>query len=353
MGKRTLILASHAVAEYDDVRMFSDMGYDVFAPGGYEVPGTEGEGIRPPLPDAPAHPELVARLNEARAAHPDRPDLIDAGKARLHDDIIDWAEVIIVHHFPEQWIGGQWDRIAHKRVIWRTCGQSDARIERYMFRLRELGMQIVRYSPAERRYFERVGAFAGEDALIRFGKYPDDYGPWIGDLPAVINITQDLKNRGDSCGYQFWVEATRGIARRFPEGPEAPWAIPMGKGSDEIGGTGILSYNEMIGALRSARCYLYTGTTPASYTLGLIEAMLSGIPVVSIGKGAWSGPGDLFEGDEIAGLAFDDPARARDALMAYLKSPGAAATDSMTVRERAIDLFDVAKIGPQWDDFLR
>ena len=59
MVERVLLLASHAVAEYDDVRMFSDLGYDIFAPGGYEVPSRSGEGIRPPLPDAPHHPDFL------------------------------------------------------------------------------------------------------------------------------------------------------------------------------------------------------------------------------------------------------------------------------------------------------
>lgn len=347
-----LLLASHAVAEFDDVRMFTDLGYDVFAPGGYEVPSRSGEGIRPPLPDARHHPELVDRLNEVRAANPGRPDLIDPGKALLHADIIDWADVIIVHHFPERWIVGQWDRIQHKRVIWRTCGQSDPRLEREMARFASEGMQIVRYSPAERRYFESVGSFAGEDALIRFGKYPDDYGPWTGEWPGVINITQDLYKRGDACGYGFWRDATAGLARWSPDGPEPPWALPIGKGSEEIGGIGAVSYPDMLDWLRKARVYLYTGTTPASYTLGLIEAMLSGVPVVSIGPGAWNGPDALFEGHEIvpdAVLWHDDPSAARTAVSALLDDP---AEWSCLIRQRAIDLFDIATVGPQWREFL-
>src|SRR6185369_5570862 len=103
-----LLLASHAVAEYDDVRMFTDLGYDVFAPGGYEVPSRSGEGIRPALPDAPHHPELVKRLNDVRSAYKAPPGpYIDWGKAKLHDDIIEWADIIIVHHFPQVWIGDQ------------------------------------------------------------------------------------------------------------------------------------------------------------------------------------------------------------------------------------------------------
>ncbi len=340
MTERVLLLASHAVAEYDDVRMFTDLGYDIFAPGGYETPGQENEGIRPPLPDAPAHPDLVARLNETRAAFGDPGPLIDAGKARLHDDIIDWAEVIIVHHFPEQWVAGQWQRIKHKRVIWRTCGQSSPQLEAFMRRFE--GLQIVRYSPAERRYFERVGSFAGQDALIRFGKYPQDFEPWIGDNAVVGNVTQKMVERGDACGLGFWLAATEGLPVQ-----------PAGEGSEQIGGLGILSYPAMLDYLRHLRAYLYTGTTPASYTLGLIEAMMAGVPVVSIGPRAWGqdfDAMDLFDGHEIVGEGYDNPDHARLALGGMLAAKRPDLLESQ--RQRAIDLFGIETVGRQWLDVL-
>lgn len=355
-----LLLASHAVAEYDDLRMFTDLGYDCFAPGGYEVPSASGEGIRPPLPDAPHHPELVERLHQVRAERGTPGPAIDWGKAALHDDIIDWADVIIVHHFPERWIGGQWLRIRHKRVIWRTCGQSDPRLERAMSYFRKEGLQVVRYSPAEERYFTHVGAWAGQDALIRFGKYPDDYGPHVGDEHHVGNITQDMVARGDSCGLGFWREATRGLP-----------AMPAGKGSEDLpGGLGHLTYEQMLDYLRHLRAYLYTGTRPASYTLGLIEAMLSGVPVVSIGPHAWGDPWDgarLFEagvdvtlnermaGDEMRSIVAPDmvcetPEKARRVLLRLLEYP--LGSIPAMQRERAIDLFGVERVGRQWQEFL-
>lgn len=50
-----VLLASHGIAEYDDVRMFHDLGFGIFAPGGYENPAQPGESLRPALPDVPYH----------------------------------------------------------------------------------------------------------------------------------------------------------------------------------------------------------------------------------------------------------------------------------------------------------
>jgi glycosyltransferase involved in cell wall biosynthesis len=114
----------------------------------------------------------------------------------------------------------------------------------------------------------------------------------------------------------------------------------LGPGSEDIGGPGALTYDEMRGWLRRARVYLYTGTQPASYTLGLIEAMMTGIPVVSIGP-SWMdvfpyGP-DLFEGHELVPerRAHDDPERAERTTTCSKTST----RHATLVRARAIELF--------------
>lgn len=339
-----LLLASHAVAEYDDIRMFTDLGHDVFCPGGYQNPRESGEGIRPPVPSAPVFPDLIEACEKVRREFGDPGPYIDWAKAHLPDEVIDWADVIIAHHFVDRWIFNQWNRIGHKRVIWRTCGQSNPELEMLMGSLRPKGLQIVRYSPKE----AAMPSYAGEDALIRFGKYPSDYGPWTGEVACVANVTQHMKQRGDACGYSFWSEATRGL-----------FARPAGPGSEEMRGVGELTYDQMLDYLRRCRVYLYTGTVAAPYTLGLMEAMLTGIPVVSIGPDAWAGPSALFEGHEIVGVRVDDP-RAANALLAgaltlsaedYANHPEWDNTPDK-VRQRAIDLFDVAHIGPQWQAVL-
>lgn len=339
---RILLLASHAVAEYDDIRMFHDLGFEVFAPGGYENPNRSGEGIRPALPQVPYHADLHAACERMRAQMGTPGTMIDWAKAHIPDEVLDWADVIIVHHFPQVWIGRQWERIRHKRVIWRTCGQSDPALERYMATYVRRGLQVVRYSPREAIAF---GAdFAGQDALIRFAKYPADYGPWYGMDVAVANVTQRMTERGNACGLDYYLAATEGLPAR-----------PAGEGSEQLpGGIGQLSYDAMLSYLRRMRVYLYTGTRPASYTLGLIEAALTGIPIVSIGPGAFGL--DLFEGHELAsdgGPDYDDPAVARAKLQGYLDDATRARRAGRLTALAARDKFDVEVVGPQWVEFLR
>jgi len=339
-----LLLTSHSIAEYDDLRMLTDLGYDVFSIGAYTSPAEPTDDKRPAL-DAPAHPELAALCDEQREAMTrewgEPGPYIDWAKGKLHPEVVDWADVIIVHHFPETWIGGQWDKIKHKRVVWRTCGQSDPRLEMTMSQYRAQGLQVVRYSPAERRAFQPLTMWAGEDTVIRFGKYPADYGPHDGRMAAVGNVTQHMAQRGDACGLDRWLSATDGLA-----------VYPAGPGSESLGGIGALPYEGMLDYLRMIRVYLYTGTMPASYTLGLIEAMLSGVHVVPF---AWTGPNlwlaRLWEADDILQTKMAHeviPSHLRTALNDQAWAQERGELD----RQRAMQLFDVVVVGPQWKAFL-
>jgi len=333
-----LLLTSHSIAEYDDLRMLTDLGFDVFSIGAYTDPVNPSDDKRPAL-DVPYYSDLAALCDRQREKHADDDAayVIDWAKGDLHPDLVEWADAIIVHHFPERWIGGQWEKLKRKRVIWRTCGQSapDGSLERYMSRFEDL--EIVRYSPNERV----IPGYAGEDALIRFGKYPSDYGPWTGTNVAVGNITQHMAQRGDACGYKEWTAITHGLP-----------TMPAGPGSEALGGLGTLDYQEMLGYLSGLRAYLYTGTHPASYTLGLMEAMLSGIPVVAP---VWD------TGDAIQDALYEAPSMlprkpVREAIPQYLR---ALLTDQSMARrhgeegrQAALELFDVAVVGPQWKAFL-
>jgi hypothetical protein len=325
-------MGSHSILDYDELKLLSGLGHDVFSLTGYIEPATPHEDKRPGL-DLPNHPELKAHVDALGA-----PDNLGAAKEHLPDPILDWADTIICAAYEWKWLAPQWDRIKSKRVIWRTIGQSLEPNERLMTPLFRDGLEIVRYSPKERN----IPGYAGESAVIRFAKDPADWYGWTGEDAHVANLTQHLAQRGDACGYPFWREATRGLP-----------VAPAGPGSEAIGGLGSLAYDDMRAYLRRSRVYCYTGTQPASYTLGLIEAMMTGVPVVSIGPRAFGGGSylsDMFEGHEITGSGFDDPSLARDELALLMEEPQTFA--SAVTRERAIDLFGIDTISAQWASFL-
>lgn len=330
-------LGAHSILEYDELRLLTLLGHDVFSIGSYLDPANPTDDKRPAISGMTYHPELAEACPDTMAA-----------KEELPEVVLEWADTIIVAAYPGPWITVPWDRIKRHRVIWRTIGQSGPDTEEMMRPYFDHGLEIVRYSPAERRAFEPMGVFAGETAMIRFGKDPTDWYGWTGSDPVVGNITQNMIARGEFTNFRFYRAATEGLP-----------AKPAGPGSEGLpGGVGSLDYEAMREYLRRVRCYLYTGTQPASYTLGLMEALLTGTPVISIAPDRMWLPA-LFEGHEIAPWRADDPAATHAWLETTLARPVDAAWDAGTplaesrqIRDRAIELFSYDVIAPQWADLL-
>jgi hypothetical protein len=354
---------SHSIESYDQLRLYTDLGYEAVDIGGYIDPRAPHDPKRPAVPDAPFVPEIKAAVDALGT-----PDNLGAAQSYIPDAVLDWLGddgVLIYHHYLER-LYGQWDHIRDwmkgapgRRVVWRSVGQSVENNERMAQPFRADGLERVAYSPKERN----IPQYAGEDALIRFYKDPDEYCGWTGEDPIVINITQHLRQRDPYTNWRFWEAATQGLPR-----------MALGPGSEIIGGPGELSYEDMHTALRRARAYLYTGTQPASYTLGLIEAMMTGTPVISIGPEYHNifpyGP-QLFEAHEIleslwerdgpdpfGGLSFGpgsyvaNPDGARQYLRAFLEDIPMATVASAWTRQRAIELFGKDKIAAEWKAFL-
>jgi glycosyltransferase involved in cell wall biosynthesis len=106
--------------------------------------------------------------------------------------------------------------------------------------------------------------------------------------------------------------------------------------------------------LRAIRVYLYTGTMPASYTLGLIEAMMTGTPVVAWnGYPVWNmaGASDLLESD-IAYFSAGDAKYLNGSLRAFLNDHALAKQVGGIMRQRAIDLFGIEAVTAQWRTYL-
>ena len=305
--------------------------------------------MRPDIPGLQYDPETVAMFHALGKPGEDN-------KSLLTKAFVDRFDVVIVMHFPN-WIIQNWEAMKHKTVVWRTIGQSIPRIEQVLQPYRAQGLKIIRYSPRERV----MSPYAGEDALIRFYKDPNEFGGWTGENAQVINFTQSMPKRGTHCNYQLFKDVTQGFpAKLYGPGNEEAGALDGGK----------QPFEELKRLLRTNRVYLYTGTHPASYTLAFIEAFMTGIPCISVGY-YWGNPdwyfrppspGDLsehglFEVPDLIthgvnGFVSDHVGKLRGYVQSLLDDLVLAKMIGEAGRKKAIELFGKTAIKEQWRAFL-
>lgn len=338
MKKRILYMSCHEILEYDEVKLFSELGHEVYSMGAYTHPGGQENRKRPPL-DLPYDPHFI----EMELQHP---------KEALIAEQLEGIDIVIIMHRTD-YVVNNWHLFKPfiekgGRVIWRSIGQSVAAREDELRDARAEGLEIVRYSPAE----ETIPRNVGSDAMIRFYKDPDEYTGWTGDDERVLNFTQSLKSRGAFCGFEAYMGATRGLPR-----------VLYGPNNENMGriAGGMLSDEEQLAAYRNARVYFYHGTYPASYTLTLIEAMMTGIPVVAVGPQLGNGP--MFPDQKtyevpsiiehgVSGFVSDSIGELHHHLETLLKDKNQAKVISMYGRARAIELFGKSKIKAEWREYL-
>lgn len=262
-------MSCHDVLEYDELRILNQLGHDVFSIGGY---------INPKLPHSPIRPSLDISVNQylfdkwSHYTHLNYQKNINenlCGKI-LNKDFVDEFDCIIVMHI-QDWIDINNEVFKNKRVILRTIGQNLELNELSLNQHRKNNVKVVRYSPKERE----LNSYAGEDILIRFLKYKSDFKNRNDDLlKTVISFGQNVSERGMYCGSKY-IEY---ISEKF----DFKLFGPHNQNYKFNGGS--ISYDEQIEELSKSSAFFYTGTYPAQYTLGFVEAFLSGIPLVSIGE---------------------------------------------------------------------
>jgi glycosyltransferase involved in cell wall biosynthesis len=221
-----------------------------------------------------------------------------------------------------------------------------------MSQYRAEGLEIVRYSPRE----ANLEPTAGCDKIIRFYKDENEFGHWVGAGNEVITFAQDMKHRGEFCNYDAFVEIAQGF--------NAHVYGPKNEVSGELNG-GFMTYQEMQQKLRDARVYIYTGTQPASYVLNLVEAMMTGVPVIALGPEHANSlnrknriNADLYEVPDIIqngvnGFVTDDIAKAREYVQLLLNDLKLARRIGDMGRQRAIELFGKDIIKAKWKEFLK
>lgn len=333
---KLLYISCHSILEYDELKLFSDLGINVFSAGAYSNPQGHPSLPRPSIHGLQHHIELE------RAA-----STIRSNGNSIPQEVIDWADVVMFMHEPEM-VYKNWSKLINKRVIFRSIGQCVPHQEEKLAELKIQGLQIVRYSPKERN----IPNFAGEDALIRFYKDPFEFNNWNGKTPKVLNFTQSLKERAKFCHYTEIL----GSCKQLP-------LTVYGNSNDNLGDIsgGELSYEDMKQAMRDYRAYIYGGTWPASYTLSFIEAWMTGIPIVAISSRLAEPEGfmplEFYEVDELIengvnGYIGDSISELKGYLKLLLEDEDLALKIGNEGRKSALQHFGYRSIRQQWESFL-
>lgn len=334
-----LYLGVHEILERDELALLTEIGNDVFSyQGAYANPQGHSSLKRPGIPGMVYHDELDLESRQY-------------AKTKIPQSFFDKFDLIIVMHDPNI-IVENWDRMKHKKVIWRSIGQSTQTVENMIRRARYDGMKIIRMSPME----EKVIGYVGSDITIRFYKDPEEWQGWNGNTKRVINFTQSLLGRRVFCHY----DSINRIIQGFP-------TLIFGSGNTDLGGLdgGELSYDLMKGALRDNRVFVYGGTWPSPYTLALQEAMMTGIPVVALGQHLAEDLPEIGMNDRINyyelpqiiengknGFISDDINELRGYVHQLLEDQELAKRIGEQGRKTAIRLFDKEKIKEEWRKFL-
>ena len=262
----------------------------------------------------------------------------------------DTADIVLVCHRSD-WLSFHMQLFDQKKnIVWRSIGQSTPQLEEYLGRLRGDGrLKIIRYSPQEQYYTN----YAGSDGLVRFSKDPEEWGGWVGDDLRVATFSNRILTRPKNCKWNYFEKVTS----RFPR-------VLYGWGNEEVSNipTRNIELHQLPYAMRQARVVFYMGTFPASYTLSFIEAMMTGVPIVSIGKNLFYEDfqyfGDVFEVPSILNkvVDFEEAARCsnkveflQEHIVSLLQHEKLAKFYSKAQRELAIRMFSPGVVGPQWN----
>lgn len=350
---RILYLSSHSVLEFDELCILTELekatdpgfGIEVFSMGAYSNPTQSGDYKRSVIPKGQFNPHLY---NIA----------MQSDKDNIHPELLQWADVCVMMHnsaIPQQkeqqrWLVRNWQAFKDNnvKVIWRSIGQSTPSIEEELTRYKTVGLKIVRYSPLE----ERLPKYAGADAIIRFAKDENEFHNWTGERLQVINVAQSLKKRGQHLGFTVLEKVFSGFQGKV-----------FGTDNEDLGNLygGAPSYEELKATMRESRVFFYFGTIPAPYTLSFIEAMMTGIPVVAVGRGLrhmspydWENyevPDIISNG--VNGYVSDNIDELRNYVKMLLEDGELAKRVGDAGRKTAIELFGKRQRMLEWSDFLR
>lgn len=174
-------------------------------------------------------------------------------------------------------------------------------------------------------------------AVIRPCADPEEYAGFEGARPVALRVANQVMQRPERFAWSEHCAITRGHAIELVgHNPELPGVAPA------------RSWDELRARYREHRAYVHSAGVGLDdgYNLGVVEAMMTGMPVVSL-SGSES---PLVDG--VCGFVSDDTAYLNARLGALLADRELALELGRNARRRALELFDVPPFVAGWNAAL-
>jgi glycosyltransferase involved in cell wall biosynthesis len=167
--------------------------------------------------------------------------------------------------------------------------------------------------------------------LIELGLNHETYSGWTGEDPTILTVVHSWEERG--WHRHTWVEATRDLPTRHIDhlnpGPEGP-----------------LNFDQLREQMRRCRVYWHDGEN--EYTVALLEAMMTGAPILTADM-PWV---DRHVEHGVNGFISADPAELRDYARMLLSDVDLAAKMGAESRRIALERYDERRWVSGWNELF-
>lgn len=249
---KILYISCHSVLEYDELKLLTSLGHEVFSIGSYINPSSPSQTIRPPI-KLIQDPDLINFFYKYN---------LNNGEFNYSKEFLDYFDIIISMHMVEPLEVNISKIDKNKQIYWRGIGQSNSNIESRLKKLKNSGVKLIRYSPLEKK----TPNFAGEDFLIRFYKSEKDFIKTNHKEKFGAIFYNSLVERSP---FNDWVQSKEFIQ-------SYDFHIFGGNNDTLKNSFGYKTYEEQMDIYSKYSSIFCIASYPAPYTLGFIEAVLSG-----------------------------------------------------------------------------
>ena len=330
---KLLYLSCHPTLEYEELIIFDQLGIETFSTGFYRRNG-DSSPSRPAL-------EFANHINVADEFEFYHPGYKTATRLNLNREFAKKFDVVMVSQMPQ--LLQNWNVIKDKKVIWRTCGLSNT-AEQSAQVLKNEGLIIVRWSPTEKK----IPNYAGESCLIRASIDSNQFSEWSVTGNNALIVSGALRGRGIFTNYSVFSRIHQEVKLRI-----------IGGGNEDIPGAETVDYFDLIKLYQTTPVFLSLGTKPSPYVFTLVEAMMVGCPIVTIGPHLGNLSTDkTYEGhilvdNGIDGIVADNHDDLIMGLNNLINNRSLGHEYSVRIREKAKQLFSREVAIPKWNEFFK